>query len=450
MLRQRRSTPRMRHERPAPKAVVLIALGVLLLLAGIASFSGCGGSGTADRKIVIIGIDGMDWQVADPLLAEGRLPNLERIIDRGIKRELRSLEPRMKSPTIWATIATGKAPRKHGITNFVEEGEDQPLFNSLGWRALPVWSILGDKGYTVAVVNWMVSWPALPTNGYWISDRVGFSPEDGFEVTDRVTYPEELQADLAPYVRSVAGTSDDEIAYYLNGDEWRTTEDFGRDAAVESFRTIYAADQTIIEITKYLLDVKGQPRFLGVYLNGLDICCHRYWAQMDPSSVDIRQDEKFVNLLADLIPRYYERMDAAIGEIVERLDEDTTVIVCSDHGFRGPWRSPEGLRLGTWMHRPEGVLAAAGPTIAASESPGDASVFDITPTVLALLGEPVGRDMDGYVLTDIMDEEFRATHPVTFVDTYEREDADAASEEPVESSVDEEIRERLRSLGYIE
>ncbi len=450
MVMHRRAVPRRRSERPAPRAITLISLGVVLLLAGITSIPGCGGGGTPDGKVAIIGIDGMDWSVADPLLAEGRLPNLEKIIDRGVKRELRSLEPRMKSPIIWTTIATGKGPRKHGITNFVGEGEEQPLFNSLGWKALPVWSILGERGRTVAVVNWMVSWPALPANGYWLSDRVGFSPEDGFDVTDRVTYPEELQAELAPYVQSVVGTSDDAIAYYLNGDEWRTTEDFGRNAAVESFRSIYAADQTVINVTKYLLDAKGQPGFLGVYLNGLDVCCHRYWAQMDPSSVDIQQDEEFVALLADLVPRYYERMDAAIGEIVERLDDDTMIIVCSDHGFRGPWRSPEGLRLGTWMHRPEGALAAAGPNIADSDSPGDASVLDITPTVLALLGEPVGRDMDGFVLTDIMTEEFRERHPVTYVDTYEREDADAPSGEDLESTVDDEIRERLRSLGYIE
>ena len=101
------------------------------------------------------------------------------------------------------------------------------------------------------------------------------------------------------------------------------------------------------------------------------------------------------------------------------------------------------------MHRAVGVLAAMGPGIRGGGTLTDASVMDITPTLLGLLGEPVGRDMDGFVLEEMIDESYLEARPVRYVDTYERERTEEETE-PLESSVDEEIREELRSLGYIE
>jgi hypothetical protein len=80
----------------------------------------------------------------------------------------------------------------------------------------------------------------------------------------------------------------------------------------------------------------------------------------------------------------------------------------------------------------------------------NANVLDLTPTILALLGEPVGRDMDGFVLTGLIDEGHLADYPVTYLDTYERDDEPEQSDEPIESALDDAIREELRSLGYIE
>jgi arylsulfatase A-like enzyme len=136
--------------------------------------------------------------------------------------------------------------------------------------------------------------------------------------------------------------------------------------------------------------------------------------------------------------------------VLDSIDENSTVIVCSDHGFRGPLRTKEGLKLGISMHRELGVLAAMGPGIRRGGTLASANVLDLTPTILALLGEPVGRDMDGFVLTNLIDEGHLADYPVTHIDTYERDDEPEQSEEPIESALDDAIREELRSLGYIE
>ena len=101
------------------------------------------------------------------------------------------------------------------------------------------------------------------------------------------------------------------------------------------------------------------------------------------------------------------------------------------------------------MHRAVGVLAATGTGIRSGGRVTDASVMDVTPTLLALLGEPVGRDMDGFVIEEMIDEAYLERSPVQYIDTYEKERVDEDGE-PLESSVDDEIKEQLRSLGYIE
>jgi len=70
--------------------------------------------------------------------------------------------------------------------------------------------------------------------------------------------------------------------------------------------------------------------------------------------------------------------------------------------------------------------------------------------VLALAGLPVARDMDGRPLTQVMSSTFLERHPVVYIDTYEVGDAPDGDLTPIESPVDDEIKEMLRSLGYID
>jgi predicted AlkP superfamily phosphohydrolase/phosphomutase len=424
-------------------------VATLLALALLAGLGGCGRSETP-HKVVLIGIDGMDWQIADPLLEKGLLPNIQSLIDRGAKINLRSIGPEMKSPIIWTCIATGKTQHKHGISDFLkQETGVQALYNSLGWKVLAVWQMLGNAGRTVGVINWWLSWPAYPVNGFLITERITFAPEDGYPDIPEVTTPPELADELAPLRQPVTTLSDDVLAPFLVGDAWRTTDDHTVKEGLESFRGIYAMDKTVLEVAKHMFDTRDQPDLFAVYFQGLDVTCHRYWGQWDTTSVDIQTSAVMNETFSELIPRYYVHFDEVVGELLDHMDDDSTVIICSDHGFRGPFRSPRGLLLGIWMHRQTGVMIAAGPGIDHTTEPLEASVFDITPTILALLGEPVARDMDGFVLSEIINDDFEAAHPVTYVETYEREPV-AAGEAPETEAVDDAIREKLRSLGYIQ
>lgn len=442
----------LRTWRDCPVIVRTIAIlcALLAVLAVLATVGGCGRRGSFRPKVVLIGIDGLDWNVADPLLEEGKLPNIARIIEGGVRADFQSLEYGIKSPIIWTTIATGKGPQKHGIADFLENSEEAPLYNSNGWRARAVWDILGESGYTVGVINWMVSWPAQPVNGYNVTDRIVFTEGDGFDPIARTTYPEELLGELKPEQRAFADIADEEIAPLLNGDTWRTGEVPEVSDAATTVRVVYANDQTVANVATHLLETREQPDFFGVYLNGADVSSHYFWGPMDPSTVDLVMSDELIETCKDIIPRYYQRMDGIVGEILDRVDEDSTIILCSDHGFRGPVRTNQGLRLGIWMHRPVGVFAASGPGIVPADGPIDASVFDVTPTLLAMFGVPVGRDMDGFVMTDMLDPDLVGSGSVAYVDSHERPGDEQREEEPIESPVDDEIKERLKSLGYIE
>jgi predicted AlkP superfamily phosphohydrolase/phosphomutase len=431
------------------------AIAGLIVVAAVAAVVAGGCGGAPDRKVVIIGVDGMDWNLVDPLLEEGKMPNLARVIEQGCRADFNSLKPLEKSPTIWTTIATGKGPRKHGIGDFVAGSDEQPLLNSTGWRARSVWDILGEKGYSVGLIGWLVTWPAVEVNGYCVTERITYSPEDGYPAIPDLTYPPELEQEVGPLRVSASGMALEEIEDLMSGDLWWEGEEAVTWGGVQTVRGICSSDQTIRNIARHMLSTREQPDFFAVYFLGIDRASHRFWGPMRPWTVDMKMDERQNEAYEHIIPNYYVRVDGLIGEILEALDEDSTVIICSDHGFYGPRRTKDGLQLGIEMHREVGVLAAMGPGIRQGVTLTTASVLDIAPTLLAILGEPVGRDMDGFVLTEMLDEEQLAAHPVSYVDTYESEEESSDSDEeepdePIESELDDAIREELRSLGYIE
>src|SRR5262245_50237112 len=128
-------------------------------------------------KVALIGLDGADWEVIDPMVARGRLPNLARLKAAGAWGPLRSMDP-MLSPLLWTTAATGKPPEIHGIIDFLvrdtRTGKPVPV-SSRGRRVKALWNMLSDAGRTSAVIAWWATWPAERIAGHIVSDRVAYS-----------------------------------------------------------------------------------------------------------------------------------------------------------------------------------------------------------------------------------------------------------------------------------
>jgi arylsulfatase A-like enzyme len=139
---------------------------------------------------------------------------------------------------------------------------------------------------------------------------------------------------------------------------------------------------------------------------------------------------------------YYRYTDELLGPLIDMVGDDTAIIVVSDHGFQG------GTGRGVEAHKLDGVILMAGPGVGHGEITG-ANVYDITPTTLVLMGLPPAQDMNGKVLWSALDPSIPRDKFAPLIATYEIGDR-GGDGTPLESPVDEELKERLRSLGYID
>jgi predicted AlkP superfamily phosphohydrolase/phosphomutase len=431
-------------------------LAALALLAVGLGVWNCAGAGEKPRdKVLLIGVDAGEWDVLGPLLDQQRLPAFGDMRAHGASGRLRSLEPLTKSPIIWASIATGKVPEKHGISDFFvkrnekaraaakkdrEEGE-APSTSNL-WRARPVWDIVGSLGRKVAVVGWWTTWPAQPVTGSMISDYAQYDDGSWAARDSKRTYPASLDSLAHALRRSPESVSWAELFQFVAPID--TTKVTARqESLLRDLRWIYAADMTFYRIALHLYKT-DHPDFMSVYFRGVDAVSHRYWDIDIPATYNPALTDAEFRWLRTLIPNYYVFTDRMIGDFMNVADSRTNVVVCSDHGFMGGGK-------GVMAHKLDGMIFMKGPAVKKGVSISGATVLDITPTVLTLFGLPPARDMDGRAIEDALTSgAMRKIARDSRLKTYETAGRKPGSDEPIASPVDEELRERLRSLGYIQ
>ena len=403
-----------------------MALLAALLLAG-----GCGSVEPTARRLLLVGIDGAEWSVIEPLLEDGRMPTLERLIDTGASCGLRSLEPKQKSPTVWTSIATGKLPAKHGVGGYLHPASGK-LITSNVREARTVWDILGQEGHTVTVVGWLVTWPAEAVSGYLVTDYFRRSNAADDEPVDRLTYPEELREEIAPLLVSPEDVPVATVARFAapaaapsSADVELLTvpekllEKSGADAIedmMHALRDLIAGDQTFLAVSRHLMRHRATDATF-VYLRGVDSASHRFWAAGHRGEVGFPVSRTEEAVFGHVVERYYEHADEMLGALIEDFGEGGTIIVCSDHGFEGPrpGRLPGGIR----DHGPVGILVMAGDDVREGGRIEERSVCDLAPTILALFGLPVGDDMDGSVIESALTESFLQRSPTRVGESYE-------------------------------
>ncbi len=424
-----------RHRRHLLIVAVLIALAALL--------GACGKRGSGDappEKVLLIGLDGAEWDLIHPMVEAGELPNLGRLMKEGVYGNLRSLEPLAKSPAIWTTIATGRSPEEHGILSFVDKVNGRPLTQNLR-KVRALWNIFSGVGRSVGVVGWLMSWPAEKVNGFVVSDYLQYDARGSTRMNDR-TYPPGLQSEVAPLVVHWEDVPWRFVDQFLDQPADTASMSPNLTRLLRPIKWIGAGDVTFAQVGTMLYR-KDRPDFMAVYLRGMDAMGHLYWNYMIPDSLPPGTDDpEGMPYLTGAERAYYRFTDHLIGPILDLADENTTIIVVSDHGFKG------GLGRGVEAHKVNGVIIMAGNHVGKGEITG-ASVYDVAPTVLALMGLPPAEDMRGKVLWSALDATIphdRFQHRIPTYETGDRE----GKQSPVQSPVDEELKERLRSLGYID
>lgn len=434
---------------------LLPGIAGVLLIAALLPWSGC--SHRSSEPIVVVGIDGADWKIIQPLIDEGRLPNLGRLVREGVSAPLTSLEP-LISPIIWTTIATGKGPDQHQVLDFTmpdpKTGQPIPML-SLQRQAKALWDIFSEKGISVGIVGWWATWPAEEVRGCVVSDRLtSHAFIQSPEAVNDVTYPSTFIADLGPSLKEWEDVSYETTRRFLtiSREEFESHDRFDFKDPVTHFRHIYASMQNIKNAALLAWETYD-PEVMAVYFEGVDTACHLFmpYAPPDYPYAD-DEDRRRYGATVDSIYAYQDRL---LGEILETVGPRARTVVLSDHGFLSGGERPldasptfDYATAALW-HRMDGVLVLHGPGLRKGVRLDQASVFDIAPTLLYMAGVPVGRDMEGRVLRDAFEE---GTPDPEFVESYEDPQWKALRQQRIEQLVttqDPEIMEKLRSLGYI-
>ena len=149
-------------------------------------------SSTITRRVAVFGLDGVTFDLLQPWLDEGRLPNLAALLAGGAHGRLRSTIPPV-SASAWASFTTGTNPGQHGLVDFtypVEDGYEIQITNG-HTRAVPaLWEIVSAAGGQVGVVSMPMTYPPQPLNGFMLCSFLTPSQESHY------TYPPELQDEM--------------------------------------------------------------------------------------------------------------------------------------------------------------------------------------------------------------------------------------------------------------
>lgn len=420
------------------------------------------------RRTVIVGLDGLTWSRVLPLVEAGKLPNLAAMMREGaygVLDSVRAVRPTTGesgywSPVVWTSIATGVTPDKHGVTDFniAGAGGRLDLAASVHRRVPAFWNLWGAFGQRVGVVGWWASWPAEEVRGVMVSSGVGLRGRRGADDaegprTANLTFPEELVDELPPpaVTGDVTKFIDRRLfpisSYPLLAEGDRAT-----------FESVVWQDRYYLEISRRLLEREAY-RLFAVYFEGTDLVGHLFWRYLeDPSRLYGLTVPDGFDEHARIVDRYYGVVDRYLGELVELAGDDATIVVCSDHGFRGDPASEQladHSRRGVLLMRGPGIrrgfdlgLSLAGGLRDAVE--GAASVLDLLPTLLYMHALPISSELDGRVLYRLFEPSYLAANPELRVTGYGDFAATRKVEIELPESEREEYLERLRSLGYVD
>jgi predicted AlkP superfamily phosphohydrolase/phosphomutase/tetratricopeptide (TPR) repeat protein len=421
-----------------------------------------------DERVVVVGMDGLDWVLLDRLIAAGKCPTFARMKREGAWGEIESRRP-VLSPLIWTSMGTGRPPEVHGVLDFVAKdpatNKDVPITNQFR-NVHAFWNILSEIDVSVNVVNWWATYPAEPIDGVMVSERVfyqlfGIRPplDDPHNVS-----PPEVAAEVLPLLVEADQIDFEEVREYadISRDEYDQALEEARladnpfDNRINHLRKIIAVTRGVFNVGRWL--VEQRPADLTVlYIEGTDTIGHRFAHYLPPRLSWVDGDE--YRSYRDTMGRYYEYCDRLLGDLMELAPGDTTWIVVADHGFytgvaRPRIQHDDFIMGAAQWHRMVGVFLASGPHVRQGRIPR-VHIDDLCRTLLWLHGAPMSNQLSGRALTDMMRPEFSEAIPTSEVATYEdlprtwMLDRQPPSDSTSSSILDASRLAELQALGYV-
>lgn len=407
------------------------------------------------RKLLVIGWDACEWKVVNELIAKGLMPTLEAFLKEGTSGKIATLDPPV-SPMLWTSIATGKRPDEHGVLGFTEPDPNpdskfgiRPV-NVTSRKVKAIWNILNQSGYKSNLVGWWPSHPAEKINGCVVTNRFqlfGSKPYSEFPMVEDTIYPERLKEIMADLRVHPSELTRAHIFPFVQDYEKVNQE---KDKSLFHVVKTLAETSSIHNAATYLMENEPYD-FMGVYYDGMDHFSHIAMKYRSPKPDGVPQDKfEIYNGVVDAAYRFHDMM---LERILKLTDENTTVMIVSDHGFHPdhlrPIFIPQEPSGPTYEHSPYGFFAIKGPGIKKDEKIFGASIIDITPTILALYDLPVGKDMKGRPLVQIFDEKVA----IKFIDSWENVEGDHGmhGKDDIRNLwAEQEAMDQLVELGYVD
>ncbi|HOZ47529.1 MAG TPA: alkaline phosphatase family protein [Candidatus Hydrogenedentes bacterium] len=284
------------------------------------------------KRVLVIGLDCATPQF---VFGPGRfdLFNLHQLASLGCWGPLRSCHPPITVPA-WASMMSGKDPGSLGLYGFRNRRDHSydALFtaNARAVREPRVWDILSRHGKKVVVLGVPQTYPPQPVNGWLVS---GFlAPDTRVDYTYPKTLKDEIERNVGPYILDV--------------------KDFRTDSKDRLLEQLYAMLDNRFATARYLMREKPWDFFMMVE-TGVDRLHHAFWKYGDPGHPKFVPGNPYASVLRD----YYRAVDREIGRLMALTDDDTAILVVSDHGAKS---MVGGVCVNQWLID-QGLLTLAEP-----------------------------------------------------------------------------------------
>jgi predicted AlkP superfamily phosphohydrolase/phosphomutase len=398
------------------KVAVAGAIGLCIAFFSLKAFSQQPGP---RPRIIVVGVNGMEWDIIRPLLLRGELPNLASVIERGVYGKLRTLSA-PNCPKIYTALATSTAPEDNGITGFVVAGTTA---NTKMLKQEPLWSILSGNRVSVGMANVPATFPVMPVNGYMVSGMLtrGKGCEDGLLCSPKLS---EVQGGDAVYPPSLIPELQANVGdFQIDCSRMPTREQLnGREAqAIDEWLDQVSrirAQQT--KLFDFLLS--NHPTDFTMLVQSCEDRVGHWLYPIQPHNLGY--DPKLHTLRLQAFPDQYRAFDRVLGQILKHVDAETYLFIISDHGIKPLREFEESRMFNREIHQHDaktpiiahhdfadgddvpGLFIAAGPNVKKDQRLMGLpiSVFDIAPTILHLYGIQKPAQMRGRVMTEIFEQ----------------------------------------------
>jgi len=256
-------------------------------------------------KLVILGLDGADWRIVEPLIKRGCLPNFATALERGSYGGLKSTIPAL-TPPAWTSMFTGANPGKHGIFDFIHFEDNNVKHTSSRDVQLPyVWELMGE--HKVIGFNIPTSYPPRSTkNALLVS---GF-PAPGEDAGDEFTWPKQLKKEIKQLIPDYQIGLKDKAHLLSDGKI--------ADKGIFS-RLVMKNLENKIKLAKYLLENKEWDTAI-VAFSATDWIQHLF----------MHEFVKHEKCKTD-VAKVYKSIDGFLGYLIKK---EYNIMIVSDHGFQ--------------------------------------------------------------------------------------------------------------------